>query len=400
MTSTTLKKLPVNRKKIDSTPPPPPPPCSQVRVRWSDLKRDVLYVIFRKLQDYDPGDNNNTIYRCGNVCVSWQSVARSILPRYWLLSNENSCTFFNLFTKRVREISLPEELEGRWFSVSSFGWLLTIGIESPHKIALINPFSPDHIIELPEAIQICNVSYFNRDLRVIMSTNPLDPNCVFVAVSGDFIDITPAFCKLGDESWTIMSKCAWIVRSWGVYEKCDARFYKGEFYSVDHKGNLFRVHLNSSSSFMIHYRCTDWPIPKSQTNEYRTVNYLVELNGDLLLVGRKIGRKKEYENTIGFDVYKWIQDEEEWSADPVKDIGNNVILLGQYSSVTVPAGPDVGDWKSNCIYFKDDVRYLRRPILQHYKDAGVYNIASREIDRLPESWPRWMISRANWLSPM
>ncbi|KAK2639822.1 hypothetical protein Ddye_027617 [Dipteronia dyeriana] len=198
---------------------------------------------------------------------------------------------------------------------------------------------------------------------------------------------------IGDESWTIMCEYVWgEYCSWGVSSD-DARFYKGKFYSVDLNGNLFRVRLNSSSSFsfMIHY-CIDWPVSKSQTSECRNINYLVELNGDLLLVRRK----REYIKTIGFYIYKWIEDEEEWSTDPEKDIGNNVILLGKYSSVTIPAGPVVGDLIANCIYFVDDVEHQRS---KHDNDAGVYNIASQKIDRLPESWPIWT-SPINWLSPM
>ncbi|KAK0600703.1 hypothetical protein LWI29_017610 [Acer saccharum] len=400
MMSTAQEKLPVKRKRIDSTPPPPtPPPGSRVQVRWSDLNKDVLSVIFQKLKDYDSHDNNNTIYRCGNVCVSWQSIARAILPRYLLLSNvqnlknKNSCVLFNLFTESVSEISLPEELKGRWFTASSFGWMLTISINSPHKIALINPFSPAQKIELPDTTNISKLRNFNRGLRVITSTNPLDPNCIFVAIHGDSFGRTPAFCKLGDKSWTIMSEYVWGVCSWEVFSD-DARFYKGKFYSVDLNGNFFRVRLNSSSSFsfMMHYWIDYWPVPKSQTSKCENINYLVELNGDLLLVRRK----REYIKTIGFDVYKWIEEEKEWSTDPEKDIGNNVMLLGKYSSVTIPAGPVVGDLKANCIYFIDDVGYPRS---EHDNDAGVYNIASQKIDSLPESWPIWT-SPVNWLSPM
>ncbi|KAK2639821.1 hypothetical protein Ddye_027616 [Dipteronia dyeriana] len=405
MMSTRQKKQPV-KQIIDSTATPPPPLCG-----WSDLNKDVLRIIFRKLKDHDSHDNNNnTIYRCGNVCVSWQSVARSILPQYLLLlsnegifedqnfnlKNKNSCFLFNLFTKRVGKISLPEELKGRRFNASSFGWLLTISIESPHEIALINPFSPDQKIELPDTTKIINMfnaerrefSNFNRELRVISSTNPLDPNCVFVAVDGDSFESTPAFCKLGDESWTIMSKLLWRVCT-------DVRFHKGKFYAVDLNGNLLSVHLNSLSSD----DCIDCLVPESP--KYRNINYLVELNDDLLLVGRRRVLTTLYEITVGFDVYKWIQDEKRWS-DRVEDIGNNVILLGKYSSIAIPVGHplkvicDGGDLKANSIYFIDDVRCWRS---KHHNDAGLYNMASRKIDWRPKCWPIW-ISPVNWLRPM
>ncbi|KAK1583047.1 hypothetical protein Q3G72_020567 [Acer saccharum] len=46
--STAQEKLPVKRKRIDSTPPPPPPPPgSRVQARWSDLNKDVLSTVQR-----------------------------------------------------------------------------------------------------------------------------------------------------------------------------------------------------------------------------------------------------------------------------------------------------------------------------------------------------------------
>ncbi|KAK0600872.1 hypothetical protein LWI29_019057 [Acer saccharum] len=115
------------------------------------------------------------------------------------------------------------------------------------------------------------------------------------------------------------------------------------------------------------------------------INYLVEFEGHLLLVGRrrkktkkivpKRGREIEYERTVGFDVYRWIQEEKRWS--DVEDIGNNVILLGKYSSISIPVDHlkakcecICGDFKANCIYFIDDVRYWSSDHTRN--DAGVY----------------------------
>ncbi|KAK3205729.1 hypothetical protein Dsin_019775 [Dipteronia sinensis] len=363
-------ELPVKRNRIDSTPPP----CS--RLRWSDIDEDVLRIIFKKLNDHDFNDVINTMHRCGNVCISWRSVARSIIHQYLLLSNvgifkdqqdysssvfpyiypehsqyfknKTSCVLFDLITKKVRKIYLPKELKGRWFTGSSFGWLLTICIESLHKMCLINPFLLDQKIELPSTTKLgkrdVNELIFNRELRVIASTNPLDPNCVFVSIGGDSFWRSPAFCKLGDKSWTVISNLQGPASS-------DVMFYKGEFYVVDSYGNLLHVNLNS-----LRKRC--------------------------------LTRRS--------------QEEKRWS--DVEDIGNNVILLGKCSSISIPVDGSkakciciCGDFKANCIYFIDDVRYWNSN--HTHNDAGVYNMASHRIDLLPESWPIWT-SPVNWLRPM
>ncbi|KAK2646822.1 hypothetical protein Ddye_022017 [Dipteronia dyeriana] len=223
---------------------------------------------------------------------------------------------------------------------------------------------------------------FNRELRVITSANPLDPNCIFVSIGGDSFGRPPAFCKLGDKSWKVISNLQGLTSN-------DVVFHKGELYAVDSYSNLLRVNLNSSS---IHCLAL-------VSNKYENINnYLVEFKGHLLLVRRR--EKIKYEITVGFDVFRLIQEEMRWNH--VKDIGNNVILLGEYSSISIPAPRSKAkcicqDFKANCIYFIDDVKYWSSD--HTHNDAGVYNMANHRIDLLPESWPIWT-SPVNWLRPM
>ncbi|KAL5802394.1 hypothetical protein ACOSQ4_030699 [Xanthoceras sorbifolium] len=125
--TTTPEKQPARQRRIDSATP---------RRRWSDLHGDILRIIFRKLKDdsssssSDDNTDINTIYRCGNVCVSWRRVTREVLPQFLLLSNvgilkrinylfpdrkipdyfrnRKTLVLFNLYTKRRRRISLPQ----------------------------------------------------------------------------------------------------------------------------------------------------------------------------------------------------------------------------------------------------------------------------------------------------
>ncbi|KAK0602342.1 hypothetical protein LWI29_032482 [Acer saccharum] len=433
-------KLPEKRKRIDSTPPPRGD--DDDLVRWSDLPKDILLIIFRKLEDH----NYNMIYRCGCVCVSWQSVVRaSLLPQYLLLSNVGmfkdqesvfqymhyhqredyfknikSCVLFDLFTKRIREISLPGELlKGRWFTSSSSGWLLTIGIESPHEIHLVNPFCPEQKIELPNATKIGLLSsHHSNKWRVITSTNPLDPNCIFVAVihmDAIFPNLILAFCRRGDKYWTTIQNLRQFC--------CDAIFYKDYFYTIDSFGQFLAIHVK----FLVPpVTYIGWPGLKShmhclsrmEREPYGGRSYLVEFDGNLLRVIRRTlefskGLEKtilQSKMTVDFEVYKWNPTKKKWSE--MIGIGNNVILLGKCSSISIPVRPSpssppdhggvvdcmrCGELKANCIYFINDVSNYTSCSPQH--EAGVYNMTNHRIDWFPESWPIWT-SPLNWLRPM
>ncbi|TXG67485.1 hypothetical protein EZV62_008760 [Acer yangbiense] len=356
-------KLPEKRKRIDSTPPPRGDDDDDL-VRWSDLPKDILLIVFRKLEDH----NYNMIYRCGCVCVSWQSVVRaSLLPQYLLLSNVGmfkdqesvfqymhyhqredyfknikSCVLFDLFTKRIREISLPGELlKGRWFTSSSSG--------------------------------------------------------------------------RGDKYWTTIQN---------PRQFCfDAIFYKDYFCTVDSFGQFLAIHIK----FLVPpVTYIGWPELKSHIHclsrmehePYGGRSYLVEFDGNLLRVIRRTlefskGLEKtilQSKVTVDFEVYKWNPTKKKWSE--MIGIGNNVILLGKYSSISIPVRPSpssprdhggvvdcmrCGELKANCIYFINDVSNYTSCSPQH--EAGVYNMTNHRIDWFPESWPIW-ISPLNWLRPM
>ncbi|KAL5769432.1 hypothetical protein ACOSP7_013586 [Xanthoceras sorbifolium] len=328
---TTPEKRPARQRRIDSATP---------KRWWSDLDRDILRIIFRKLKDDSSDDDDNTdINRCGNVCVSWRRVTREVLPQFLLLSNvgrlkpinnlfpdrkipdyfknRKALVLFNLHTKRRHRISLPQELKGRWFTGSSFGWLLTIAIESPHEMHHINPFSPDQKIQLPDATEFRyslhmkvsgahNLSRYNTGLRVITSTNPLDPNCIFVVMDGKHYNYwTSAFCRRGDKYWTIINN----LRG----PRLDAIFYKDYFYLVDFNGKFVRVPLKSfvPTTTVVPV----WEEPTHYPQIFNDMSYLVQLDSDLLLVGRQIGEREsiERELTVGFVVYKWNEVEKNWS---------------------------------------------------------------------------------------
>ncbi|KAK3199729.1 hypothetical protein Dsin_023144 [Dipteronia sinensis] len=266
------------------------------KVRWTVLPRDLLLIIFKKVED--PSD----IYRCGTVCVSWKSVATAILSHFILLisyDGGSGCFLFNTKTKGIHNITLPELNHVQFFISSSFGWLLTV--DKQYKVCLLNPFTREQI-KLPLA------RYWLRRprcFRVITSTSPLDPECIVLVKYYSYNKHSVAYCRPGDWNWTVRKLSNW--------SGSDFIFYKGEFYSIDFYGKLFRICLRrglvESSLPQLELRDTD-------------VTDLVEVEGNLLLVVRS--------GCISGDpypcvVYKLDWFEKQWIR--VRSIGNYSILL-------------------------------------------------------------------------
>ncbi|KAL5737552.1 hypothetical protein ACOSP7_030313 [Xanthoceras sorbifolium] len=278
-------------------------------------------------------------------------------------------------------------------------------------MCLINPFSPDQKIQLPDVTEFRfslhkklrlahKLTRYKTGLRVITSTNPLDPNCIFVVIDGKYYNYrTPAFCRRGDRYWTIIKNLRGPCR--------DSMFYKDYFYSVDFDGKFVGVPVKSFVSTTTVVPVWEEPIHYPQIDN-DIISYLVQLDGDLLLVGRQIGEREsiEREETVGFVVYKWNEVEKNWSG--LERIGNNAILLGKYSSISIPvvssrgvaAKPIIsaGYVKPNCIYFIDDAYSSTQTSDIPHHDTGVYDMTNHHIDWFSESWRIWE-SPVNWLRP-
>ncbi|KAK0602092.1 hypothetical protein LWI29_030276 [Acer saccharum] len=256
--------------------------------RWSDLPGELLYTIFANLA------NPLDVYRCGIVCVSWKSVIKTILPHFLLhnsniynrFGNDNKFMFFNILTKKIHKMPVSKIL-GR-FSTSNFGRLLTVAflkIRDTYRIRLLNPFSGQEI-KLPS---LTDREYSTVKLRAITSTSPSDPNCLVLAFAVNLF-----FCRPGDEDW---------IKIHGFWNACsDIIFYMGHFYVVNFDNDLFCIHCNG-------------PVTSEklslQPNEFQRIliksrhcSYLVELDGNLLLVVRYVSSEVlGYPRTFRFQVY-------------------------------------------------------------------------------------------------
>lgn len=160
------------------------------RRSWSsDLPVELLFGIFQKLTDCDD------ISQCAAVCLSWRSVIRnfyrqlkSLQSPFLLLESSSasylarsrwcSCTLFNPQTHERQEIFLPQLKQSTSTWSSYDGWLLVLPFSMLKNLCLLNPFTRDRTKLPPHLIE------FDSDncpdmIRVLASTSPLDPECLF-----------------------------------------------------------------------------------------------------------------------------------------------------------------------------------------------------------------------------
>ncbi|KAK0607574.1 hypothetical protein LWI29_016908 [Acer saccharum] len=140
-----------------------------------------------------------------------------------------------------------------------------------------------------------------------------------------------AFCRPDDKCWK-------YSRYFDGGRLEDAVFYKCEFYAVNYLGHIFHLDCNIGAARKL--SCL-LPIEILERVHH---NYLVELDGNLLVVLRYT----RGEFTSGFQVYELNWVEKVWIN--VKNIGNNAILLGKSSSISLPIN-HLRNFKANCIYF-------------------------------------------------
>ncbi|KAF3329549.1 F-box protein [Carex littledalei] len=199
---------------------------------WSNLPKDILEAISKKIisvEDY---------LRFRAVCIPWRSAVspapRHLPPQFPLLmlpydphlneGNDTSIRFFyDISNSQIRPIYLPETC-GKQCCGSSQGWL---ALENGPEISLLNPITRVQM-QLPSLKVFPTVwsasSAESGDIqsrldiwpsrygynggtdpiiqRIILTSSPtLDPDCVVMVLFKSNWGL--AFCRIGDESWTL-----------------------------------------------------------------------------------------------------------------------------------------------------------------------------------------------------
>lgn len=278
---------------------------------------------------------------------------------YKIPTNTQSCSFFKPQTDKTYEISLPEELKGRSFSGTSFGWLLTVGSPA-ENMCLRNPFTKSKVELPPPPPQETQSSCTLNGLKVITSVSPQDPNCLvgimFMCRPGD----TSSWTKVQEHMPPCCSNCS---------DHClgkDTVFYKGNFYYIGKCCAIYRIRFE----FGLHHH-------SPPSTESLMTNYLLESDGDLLLVSRYVitwGSR-----TSVFEVYKLDWNMQEWAR--ATNVGNYAILLGKHTSKSLVAGGGIYV-KANCIYLVDNSCLTKTSNVLPPCDAGIYDMTRRRIEWL------------------
>ncbi|KAE7998734.1 hypothetical protein FH972_003245 [Carpinus fangiana] len=184
--------------------------------------------------------------------------------------------------------------------------------------------------------------YYDFIRRIVWSSNPMSPDCTVIVVYGPYRNI--AFCRPGDKSW---SDTALDCKYQYSYIQLLYSNKSKLFYFQRSNGTTFEVwDLQQPSPKMIHR--LDHTVDES---DQRTLKYLVESLGDILLVVRYLGPPtRPPSKTQGFDVFKL--DFRQQTMERVECLGDRVLFLCKYSfSVSAQDFPELNP---NSIYFTHD----------------------------------------------
>ncbi|KZV20107.1 hypothetical protein F511_00964 [Dorcoceras hygrometricum] len=380
-------------------------------VDWSELPPELLQTVatnFLNTADY---------LRFRGVCSSWR-IAAPINPRHlprefpWLMlpltSSSRRC-FFNPLTKNLHQLSLPESFHSCRLAGSSHGWHVLIG-ESP-SIFLINPLTraraalpplssfpnvlkfdfysigKEYTLRSPENdFQYCYSLKEMRDSfvkKVILSHGPLnEPNFVAFTILNKFGDL--AYCKIGDDSWTIIHE----ARSY-----CEDVIYRNNsFYAVDKRGSIAICDFNDPNSPP---RVRFLNMPQKIEGD---MHYLVDAMGELFLITRYLDFDIDMEHyhevckTVKFSVFRLDFHGPSWEI--VNSLDAKLLFLGQNSSFSILAS-DYRECIGDRVYFTDDYSGENYDGIAGYYDVGVYNMKDGSIEALPcyptnSHWPIWI----------
>ncbi|KDP36858.1 hypothetical protein JCGZ_08149 [Jatropha curcas] len=387
-------------------------------VDWTQLPPELVETISKSLTIYA----DYLHFRA--VCRTW----RSSIPRTpnhlppqlpWLMlpqsqSDQSHRAFFNLSTNRFHFLNLPEASHRKRHCGSSHGWLIILD-DSP-IILLINPLTRAKL-SLPPVSSFPNVVSFNysdigreyalrnslgdrctRSLRqmrdwfikkVILSCSPLtEGNFVAMAILNQTGDL--AYCRNGDQSWTIIENARYFSE--------DVVCFNGLFYAVNKAGQIAVCDVNGDSPEV-------WFIetPRQHGGD---LQYLVSSENELLLVTRYLDLEFEVDHpdmqphliyrTMRFEVSRLEWGGPRWAR--MRSLGDKALFIGENTSLSLSANDFFG-CMGNCIYYTDD--YSDTNYDDHFgeHDLGIFKLWDGSIESLP-CYPRHSRSRLRWPPPL
>lgn len=353
---------------------------------WSELNQDLVVEIAKRIKLYQ----DFVAFRW--VCTSWRSEANiknfsykcDQMPLLLLPPDDddddgsgNRRRFFNPSNAMTRQVCLPEAAaaDANKRCLSSKGWLLSIARDL--SLTLVHPFSRAEI-ELPnvKAFQdwydnLSNIAGYGNYIEkfVLTTSNLLESDFAIMVIYGSPRKL--AFFKSGQKNWITADNRSCYF---------DVVYYKDKIHALDARGKIMAWDLSGDDPSVAEL-VAEMP---SEIVESRALEklYLVESDGELLVVRRQGAYARDYYNSCygayAFQVFKVDLLTNTWME--IKDIGNRALFLGHNSSLSVQA-LDSSICVPNSIYFTDDcwVSYMSRRRRGGGKDMGIYNIQDGSI---------------------
>lgn len=367
----------------------------QAMVDWSKLPNELWRLIAGKLrliEDY---------LRFGGVSRSWhlitlekESYSCSELP--WVMLTENEASgirgFHSLFGNKIYKLLLPE-ICGRRCWGSSHGWLVSVGTDL--EMHILNPLS--HVqISLPPLHKcpnlgklICSPVDFRDNFvyKVVISSSPLDSNCIIMAIYSDCGKI--AFTRPIDKGWS-----QWTPLECANFSIHDIIYYNGNIYAVESYCDV--LVFNFSGSLLKTIPFEGWE--EGNVLDYDD-NYLVECGGEIYMVVRCFYDTRNADTpflkTWRFLVYKLDKCTDKW--EKVDGLGNWSVFLGSNNSFSILASND-SRCRKNCIYFTDDhYGWFNTP---GSYDMGIYDLDNGKLEPyLLGNASQYVYSVPLWIRP-
>lgn len=224
--------------------------------------------------------------------------------------------------------------------------------------------------------------------KVILSSSPANDNdFIAVAILNQTGDL--AFCRKGDQSWSIIDD----TRSYCE----DVVYHEGLIYAVNSNGMVAVTDVNGPSPPTVSTIQT----PRHVSGD---LQYLVNSGKELLLITRYLDVESDAEpdvpdiiyRTTGFQVFRLDSDGPRW--EKMADLGDRALFLGQNSSLCLPASEFPG-CKGNCIYFTDDYSESNYDVVLGDHDLGIFNLGNGRIEPLPSYQRRLNSPPPLWVTP-
>jgi hypothetical protein len=376
------------------------------RKSWSDIHRDILEEILRKLTLVD-------YLKCRQICRSWRGTiddalvinkyvtSASPMPRHasqfpFLIlfpstfiynSHDNPAitAIMSDITQEDTSYTIPTKTWEGYFDFEGLyvtsvqGWLVFRKMEYQSLLLFFtNPMSGEGFLlpHLPLFSGQENISNYNHIYNYsknysYKSINTSDFLVVAFAQAQCGTAQQLAFWKVGDKSWTLISNKESQQKNFNEFVILDWKLY-----AMNTSGSVFVFNLRDSNNITFEKLQLE-KIPKGTDNSRQTC-MLARDKDEILLVLHFYDTICE--TTKGFHVFKLDISGSRWiEAD---DLGDRILLM-DYTGVQVLSAKKIklrGELNGgNFVFFVDDP-FMRQ---QQQHDFGVFSLKDKTITRFP-----------------